>query len=540
MNAGRAASFLERLRQLVLSVRRLLSDSEVEAAIAASLAAGAPAATPPGPSPAVVVEVVEDAHFLALFGRLCMAIGARTPVDTQLFFFRSLNVGEGASLLRLINARLLMGPLHSRKWGRLYRSFARSTAYHCTSLRPWQDLRDLLRARRIWKSLAVRDDLLALRIDDVPVGDLVNDSFLRFKPAATVDLADRYLLVVLWQACRDLRRAKAYFQSVRPRLFLTSYSTYIQHGVAVRVALAEGIAVFSFGNLQEFSKRLSLADWLHTRDPDGYANCFELLPHKPEKLEAADAAMKRRVLGQLDGATAYMRASAYAETTSEVPDVAGAVVVFLHDFYDSPHIYRDMVFPDFWEWACFTIDALVEDGTKFLVKPHPNQVASSNEVMAHLQRRYPGLAVVPQEVTNLQLARAGMACGITVYGTVAHEMAYLGIPTISCARHPHVSFDFCVTASSRQAYRTALRGATTAPAFDKARAREQSLRFYHMHNSSLDQDHAELRDANVALGRQLDAGTIDAKDAVQSLQRLASLPGFHAFARQCAEIVDGH
>src|SRR5262249_4742192 len=153
-----------------------------------------------------------------------------------------------------------------------------------------------------------------------------------------------------------------------------------------------------------------------------------------ERLKEAQQQLEVRLGGGIDPATSYMRVSAYAATSEPLPDVAGAVVVFLHDFYDSPHVYDRLVFPDFWTWVCFTIETLQQAGRKFLLKPHPNQVAPDGNALGTLTARYPGLSVLSSRISNRQLVEAGMICGVTVYGTVGHELAYMGVPCISCAK----------------------------------------------------------------------------------------------------------
>ena len=69
----------------------------------------------------------------------------------------------------------------------------------------------------------------------------------RFRPM------DRFFVwAVVWQAFRDMRRARAYFARRRPAIYLTSYTTYIEHGIAVRAALQAGVPVRAYGNLQRF------------------------------------------------------------------------------------------------------------------------------------------------------------------------------------------------------------------------------------------------------------------------------------------------
>jgi hypothetical protein len=473
----------------------------------------------------VLVQCVEDPFYLGLFGQIATSLRERQSIRVEQFVLRSLNLSESKSFWQFVKTRLVLNALHSHKWVRLYSAFCDGVAYRSTSLRPIADAIDLCRAWKSWRNLNDRQALVDLAIDGVAVGDLVNDSFLRFKPAPTVGLKDVYLWILLWQAHRDVRRAKDYFARARPKIYLTSYSTYIQHGIPVRVALQCGARVFSFGNYQEFSKELSIEDWVHTKNPDGYADGFAKLDRQEEKLEMAEAALSARLSGHIDSATAYMKKSAYAESGDSVPDVRGALVIFLHDFYDSPHVYREVVFPDFWEWVCFTIKTLKTANIPFFVKPHPNQVVLNDAVLNELKHRYPDISIISSSITNKQLAEAGLACAVTVYGTVAHEMAYLGVPTIGCAHHPHVSFDFCKTARCREEYAEALR-CFAEIGVDQPRMRRQTLIFYYMHNLNLPEEERALRSLASDLRRSSAETGATGEELIPLLRRMRELTAF--------------
>lgn len=470
------------------------------------------------------MQCVEDAYYFGIFGQLASSLRAKHGMRVEQYVLRSLNAGESRSMRAFLFFRLCINPLLSLKWVRLYQSFCDGVGYRSTSLRPIADGIDLYRAWKCWLGLTDKGSLAGLRIGGVVVGDLINDSFLRFKPAPAALLRDVYLLVLVWQAHRDVRRANGYFLRVKPKLYLTSYSTYIQHGIPVRVALQHGVRVFSFGNYQEFAKHLTLEDWVHTKNPDDYARKFATLDRQDERLTLADTALSSRLSGEVDNATAYMKRSAYAVSGDPVPDVRGAVVLFLHDFYDSPNVYREMVFPDFWEWVCFTIETLEQANIRFFVKPHPNQIKLSDKVLDELKQRYPGLSIISAGITNKQLAEAGMSCAVTVYGTVAHEMAFLGVPSVACAHHPHISFGFCRTARTRAEYSELLRSSTGFPADRDGMCRE-SLIFYYMHNLNLTEEMKALREAGMAFRRNCEEYD-GQQDLAGTLRNIAELPGY--------------
>lgn len=474
----------------------------------------------------ILVQAVETSYYYALFTHLCLALRQRAPLTIDLFLSRSFNAGIGNGLRQFLVRSFPLNRLLANQWLRLYDRVSDHVGYRSHSLRhPLGDLIDAFRAWRDWRALRAAGQLESLVIEGVEVADLVSDSYLRFRPSPRVRLDDPFLVSLLWQARRDLRRSRIYFRKARPQFYLTSFTTYVQHGVAARVALQEGVKVFSFGNFQHFYKLITPADVYHTQNPVNYRRDFEHLPDAERLMQDAQRQLELRLSGGIDVATSYMKASAYKNVTAAVPDVRGAVVIFLHDFYDSPHVYADLVFPDFWQWVCFTLETLRGQGIRVFAKPHPNQIALSDHVLEELKQRYPDLAMIPSGVTNRQLVDAGMVCAVTVYGTVAHEMAYLGVPTIACARHPHVAFDFCRTAKDRETYAGYLRNALKLGG-DPAEMRRQALQFYVMHNLSLPQDERDLRDAMIAAWKACLPGQATLEEISQRFAQMAALPAF--------------
>ncbi len=478
--------------------------------------------------PIVAIEGVEDPLYFGLFSAVMVALRERHGVRGELILVHSISaeVGTGwkAALLRSV---LLRWPL-SMRWVRAYRPLVHRVGYRSVSLaHPLGDLVDALKSFLLWRRLRNLPGDFDLEIAGVPVGDLIVDSYLRFRPSPVFDKRDRFVLQLIWQAHRDVRRGLRYFGSARPDLYLTSYSTYLEHGIPVRVALRCGTPVRSFGSMFVVGKQLTLRDWFHTPDSDYYRRRFESLNDPARRLEEADAQLRKRFSGQLDQAMSYMRNSAYVNVAERVPpDMHGTAVVFLHDFYDSPHIYRDLVFEDFWSWVSFTIETLMEAGVPFYLKPHPNQIALSDTALQRLQEKYPQARLLSTRINVRQLAEAGIGCGITVYGSVGHELAYFGVPTIACARHPHVAFDFCRTARTREEYATYLRTHAERP-LEAEEMRRQALMFYYMHNLYGDAGELGLRSDFISLWKAFH-DTAPGAPALLALDKLRESPAFKA------------
>ena len=61
--------------------------------------------------------------------------------------------------------------------------------------------------------------------------------------------------------------------------------------------------------------------------------------------------------------------------------IKGNRVLMLHDFFDSPHCYNWMIFPDFWTWAYETFLYCHKNQIILNVKPHPNQRLDSKKIV---------------------------------------------------------------------------------------------------------------------------------------------------------------
>lgn len=475
-------------------------------------------------------QSVPDKFYFLLFGAIRAHLRASLQGRAELVVVRAVSGAVGTGVRAEIKRAAPLSWLWSRPWVRAYGALVDGVAYRCASWAyPFSGLADWARSKTLWRQLQQKGEALTLLIDGIEVADLLVDSYLRFRPSPEFDVKDPFVRRLIWQALRDVRQAQGYFGRVRPRLYLTSYTTYLEHGIPARVALHQGVDVWSFGNLNSFGKRLSLSDSYHTQDFSAYRKTFEALDHQAERLQEARKQLENRLAGGIDAATSYMRQSAYAQPAVELPPgLKGAVVIFLHDFYDSPHIYPELVFHDFWRWVCFTIEVLQRSGIRFFLKPHPNQIALSDEALGRLRASYPGLQWLPTGVSNVQLARAGIACGITVYGTVAHELAYLGVSSIGCARHPHHTFDFCRSARTQDEYAELLKTYDILP-LPKEEMQRQALAFYYMHNLYGSPDELELRQAFVAFWKACNVGVATQEGVFQGLQALRRLPAFGRF-----------
>ncbi len=348
----------------------------------------------------------------------------------------------------------------------------------------------------IFSGLRTKWDVLNIAIDGVVIGDLIYDTYLRFFTTATVELRDPRLRKLIYEAVIISLVAKDYFARNKVVGVFPDHTVYIKCGILVRVAFAHKVPVYilpynpHFYILQldpELSEGMTNVTkrWSYYK----YKQIFELLPAEQQQAgrEKAKAALEERLSGKIDtrvlvGHSAYGEASAERILgTSDKPKI----LVLLHDFCDSVHCFREMLFPDFYEWVHHLLARAAETDFEWYVKPHPNSMTSEAKnvtnaaVIAELQRRYPKMILLDAAVSNRQLVEEGVSAMFTVHGTAGHELAYLGVPVVNAGDNLHVAYDFNLTPKTVEEYDALI---ARAGHLDRAGIRQDEVaEFYYMH-----------------------------------------------------------
>lgn len=425
----------------------------------------------------LLIQMPIDYYDLSLFCVATMQLKAKKTSGLWHQNIMSAPRGENFPGLKR-QMRRLFNYFDKLKWSKLYAAIGVENV-NSLEVGWFTAIGNYFQAKKIWQRLRSKEDVLGIELRGTPCGDLIYDTYLRYRIQPTVDLSDPYLCTIIAQALNAQSSVRNFLKKEKINLFLTSYTSYVQHGIPARELLRAGVKVYSAGNLSQYFKELSISDSLHTTSHWLYGDQFKLLPNQSEALVLAQKELERRFEGGIDKATLYMKVSAYTPTGTSMPEgVEG--VVFLHDFFDSPHCHRDMLFVDFLEWADFTLKVIEENNLPLAVKPHPNQLPESQEIVDKLQLKYPNVKWLPTSLSNKPIFHSGIKCGISVYGTILHELAYHGIPALAAGDHPHTAFQVAYTPKSIAEYEKALCGFRKLSLVPHVRG--EVLAFYYMHN----------------------------------------------------------
>jgi len=345
-----------------------------------------------------------------------------------------------------------------RKWEKIYKSIGIDYFIYPTNFGFKNYLSNFFNAIKAFYNLKKRTDLLQLKNSGIKCGDLIYDSYLRFNKKPTVKLKDPLLIFYLSLCFNQISAFKRLIKINGENIvsYYSSYSTYTTHGIPVRLFSESNINIFTlstYTNNRLAFKTLKYPDFTQVKPHWNFIKLFIKLENKEYLIEEGLKKFKKRFRGE--NKIIYMKSDPFSNQGQEFAEKLDGVV-FLHDFFDSPHIYNSMVFEDFYEWTIFTIEFTIKKNLRIGFKPHPNQSIESKKVIKDLKVKYPLITWIDENISNNNIFNSGIKFGVSVYGSVLPELAFHKIIPICCGDNPASSFNFIFEAKSKNEYKKLL------------------------------------------------------------------------------------
>lgn len=306
-----------------------------------------------------------------------------------------------------------------------------------------------------------KSDLLKYELEGVRIGDLIYDTYLRNYEKPTVDLKDPRLKQVLLNAHDIFYSTKDYLDKHNVKKIIVSHAVYIQYGIIARLALLRGIDVYN-PLWERVLKKLSIDHHIPTPRHHLYPALFKELKNKKDLLNKAKLVLDARLSGEVDQGIAYMKKSPYGLQNINTKNIFQdnghpKIALLLHCFYDAPHIYRHMIFEDFFEWVNFVFETIGDMNADFIVKPHPNAKPYNKKIIEGLLKQHPHIKLVDKNTSNSQIISEKVDLVLTVYGTAAYEFAYQGINVLVAGDYPGSEYHFAKQPKDKKEFEYFLR-----------------------------------------------------------------------------------
>lgn len=304
-----------------------------------------------------------------------------------------------------------------------------------------------------------KKDFENLHYRGILIGDLIYDNYLRRTKKLTLDLGDPELINYCVETCNYLDKFLDFESRNAVKAIVVTHMVY-NFAIPARVALTLGIDVYLCN--AEVLYRVTHKNYYAYDTHKDYPQLFSSLEKScaSQYLSQAKSGLKSRLMGDLSDLPYFYSSLTPVSCNIENLEKMGYAqfLVALHDFSDSPHFFGNCLFPDFYEWLKAIGEFSLENDVVFLIKQHPNSLFNQVEDIIQVIKEYPRLILLDSNVSNFELGQMRLNGCLTVYGTIAHEMAYLGVPVVNaCLNNPHANYSFCYSPRSVSEWRETIK-----------------------------------------------------------------------------------
>lgn len=308
-------------------------------------------------------------------------------------------------------------------------------------------------------------NLLSLKYKNILIGDLIYDTYLRFRNYPTIDFMDgflNYLIIKSYEINSDVNRL---IKKYNPKIYFTGYTTYMQNGLPTRFFLSRNIKVYSGKNYVKLNQKLTKSYFSHHPNHKNFMSLFEKLNNKKKIIQFSKKNIAMKYNTNNKNIPTYLKLNPYKQNQklekffyNKLKNIKG--VLFLQSFHDAPHSWGKMIFPDFYTWCVFTLNLIKKYKLPIAVKPHPNEnffVESLKmpNTIKRLKKRYKDLVWLDERLNNKYIFKF-IKYGISASGSILFELALFNKIAISCGDHPGRYFNFAIEAKNQSDYKKLL------------------------------------------------------------------------------------
>ena len=335
--------------------------------------------------------------------------------------------------------------------------------------------------KQICDNVKCKKDILKINIKGYAMGSEIYSTFLRYvSPVFDISKHKKDLLKIILSCIKNVIYWDAYFKSHIVKTIILDDAIYAQ-GYIREVAVLNNIPVYSVYISQ--CMRCYSGYFVATRYGINYKTEFSKLSQEEKEygLSWAENQLKKRVQGDISEIPYMRNMGTYKNKQPNnllLQSNRIKVVICPHCFTDDPFPYGKFLFNDQYEWLEYLGNFSQLTDYDWYFKIHPAAEKLSRGVYDQFLDRYPNIHLLPVEASAVQMRDEGMDFALTLWGTIGHEYAYLGINVINGGYGPHSDFSFNYNPKSVEEYEKLI---LNLPYLNRNIDKEEIYQFYCMH-----------------------------------------------------------
>ena len=313
-----------------------------------------------------------------------------------------------------------------------------------------------------------KKNLINFSIDNVKLGDLICDSYLRATMKPTVDMRDPYLKKIFFKSLKFYFVSKEYFNKNNIIALIPSHVCFY-YGIIARIAAKNNIPIIKVNSDKRGNKnfRINIVDQKYVNEePPPYFYFKKIfkkfsVSHKKKALSIGKKILKNRLGGNYDSTLPYMKISQFNKNLKKTKlinkNTKKKIFIFPHCYFDNVHRYRYILFNDFADQINFLLKLSKKyPNYEWYYKPHTHDLGSDKLIHDKMLKDYPNIIRLDAKVSHNQIIESNPYCIITNHGSVGHEYAAFKIPVIFTGDNKHINYKFGLHAKSKREIEVAI------------------------------------------------------------------------------------
>ncbi len=313
---------------------------------------------------------------------------------------------------------------------------------------PKIDKKIISKAEQLTKNISfkMKNEVVNFKIKNVKIGDLIYDTFLKKKRLPTIDLSSSEFKSFFIDCVKVFYYWENFFKKNNVKAIIISHSVYL-YGMIMRIAIENKVKAFrpNFHTIYQIKeKNYSIGGEFFL-----FKKIFKKLELKEKK--SALNKVKHQMNLMLQGKKKYGLGYNYKKnkiikvnTTKKIK-----VLIALHNFYDSPHVFGNMLFPDFYEWLRRIVQISKITDYEWLLKLHPENTAKDIEFIKNVIKDNLNIKIISNKTNQNEIIKHGINFVLTCFGSIGYEYAYQNVTVINaCLRNPHAGYNFTLNPKS--------------------------------------------------------------------------------------------
>lgn len=323
----------------------------------------------------------------------------------------------------------------------------------------------LKKVEQFFKKKKTLRDLENFCIEQVWIGDLIYDTYLKKYFTHTIDLHSKKFKLFFFECLCNFYFWNEYFKKNNVKGIAVGHSVYVS-GIPSRIADYYNISNFSFEGANFVNGKGKTSFKKRENYSGGHFRYYRKLFKKFNKSKAkANIILGKKYLKDLiDGKKIYyyLKKTSFSKTNYNIDYFKQhkkkiKVVIYSHVFTDSPHVYGNHFFPDFNEWFKFLEKIVKKTDYDWYLKPHPQEDPMTKKIVRLFIKNNPSIKLLPSNLSNLYIASKKIDYALTVYGTIGSELPGYGIKIINASKNnPTFGYNFCINPKSVSEYKKIL------------------------------------------------------------------------------------